>query len=341
MAGRHGIYPKDVIPPRSTYYDSGRFGRMFGKLPPFAADTPNIRHALLDIGKLGGIMDVKDDLTQGPVKLITDLSLSANNSNNPRLSARMTFLGQFLDHDMTFDPTSSLERQADPEQIANFRTPTLALDNLYGTGPGASPHLYDQRAGRGIKFLVEDIGTPGKFDVPRNSQGTAIVGDPRNDENLTVSQLHLVFLKFHNAVVDHVQAELGLTDTGEIFTEAQRIVRWHYQWIILHEFLPLTCGDEIVDDLQPFGLDSRTPLWFYVLREAQDIANGEHLGPVGGRIITEVFLGLLEGGQGVVPGAGPGLEADAADHQCGAAWRGFQGGGSAAVCWGRVKTGEG
>ena len=51
---RHGTYPRDVIPPRSDFFDSGRFGRMFGGLPPFASDTPQIRQALLEIGKLGG-----------------------------------------------------------------------------------------------------------------------------------------------------------------------------------------------------------------------------------------------------------------------------------------------
>src|SRR5919202_474166 len=170
MLRLHGIYPRDVIPPRSTHFASGRFGRMFGHLPPFAADTPMVRDALLEIGQPGGIMDAKDKLDAGPEALITDPSLSTTNPNNPAMTAGMTFLGQFLDHDITFDPTSSLERQVDPEHIANFRTPTLALDNVYGSGPAASPHLYDQQAGKGIKFLVEQTGTPNKFDLPRNSQ---------------------------------------------------------------------------------------------------------------------------------------------------------------------------
>jgi hypothetical protein len=454
---RHGIYPRDVIPPRSDYFDSGRFGRMFGGLPPFASDTPQVRKALIEIGKVGGIMDAKDDLAKGPVLLITDPSLSAKNSNNPNLSAGMTFLGQFLDHDMTSDPTSSLERQVDPEQIANFRTPTFGLDNVYGAGPGGSPHLYDQSAaGKGIEFLLEETGTPGKQDLPRNSQLVALIGDPRDDENLIISQLQVAFLKFHNACIDYVVSQIHLTEPGAIFAEAQRIVRWHYQWMIVHEFLPKTCGQAIVDDvlekgrkfykwrnepfipvefsvaayrfghsqvrpsyranftgnpggtpffamifnaqslplgdpddltggsraprrfidwptffdfgdgavkpnkkidttlstalfhlpgsvvahpdpatnpsslaqrnllrhltfalpsgqrvakamklpilsegdlsmLKPFGMDDHTPLWFYILREAAVTQNGERLGPVGGRIVTEVFTGLLQG----------------------------------------------
>ena len=141
------------------------------------------------------------------------------------MSAGMTFLGQFIDHDMTFDPTSSLERQVDPEHIANFRTPSLGLDNVYGAGPGGSPHLYDR--GDGAKFLLEETGTPGKYDVPRNSRLVALIADPRDDENLIISQLQVAFLKFHNAVVDYVRGELGLSG-GEVFQEARRIVRWHY-----------------------------------------------------------------------------------------------------------------
>jgi hypothetical protein len=128
---RHGIYPQDIIPPRSSYFAAGRFGRMFGKLPPFAADTRQVRAALMEIGQPAGIMDAQDDLSD-PVALIANPALSANNPNNPEMTAGMTFLGQFIDHDITFDPTSHLERQVDPEQVANFWTPTLALDNLHG-----------------------------------------------------------------------------------------------------------------------------------------------------------------------------------------------------------------
>ena len=84
--------------------------------------------------------------------------------------------------------------------------------------------------------------------IPRNSQNIAITGDPRNDENLIVSQLHLAFLKFHNAVVDEVLAS-GVASPSAVFDEAQRLVRWHYQWIILNEFLPATVGQELVDDV--------------------------------------------------------------------------------------------
>lgn len=266
MAGHGHTILGGENPPRSIYYEQGKFGRMFPTLPPFATDNPTIRNALKELGKSGGIMDAQESMDVGANPnlardLIIDPALNVNNPNNPTQTAGMTFLGQFIDHDITFDPTSSLERQADPESIQNFRTPRLELDSLYGSGPGASPHLYDQHSGEGIKFLVEEIpgstavsagGVP-RFDLPRNSQNTALIGDPRNDENLIVSQLHLAMLKFHNAVVDYVKSETGLTDPGEVFLEAQRLVRWHYQWIIVHEFLEKTVGKPLVDDILTHG----------------------------------------------------------------------------------------
>ena len=124
---RHGHYVLGgENPPKSTYYAQGKFGRMFPTLPPFATDTPTIKKALEDLGQKGGIMDANDDMDivanpNLPRDLITNPALSVNNQDNPAQTAGMTFLGQFLDHDITFDPTSSLERQSDPESIQNFR----------------------------------------------------------------------------------------------------------------------------------------------------------------------------------------------------------------------------
>ena len=130
----HGSMQRGENPPKSTYYEQGRFGRMFPSLEPFAADTPTLRAALMTIGKQGGIMDAQDDPGASAKDLIVNPALSVNNPNNPTMTAGMTFLGQFVDHDITLDTTSSLEQQVDPEAIQNFRTPTLALDNIYGLG---------------------------------------------------------------------------------------------------------------------------------------------------------------------------------------------------------------
>jgi heme peroxidase len=167
--------------------------------------------------------------------------------DNPRIPAGFTYLGQFIDHDITFDPTSIQEKQIDPNAVWNFRTPYLELDSLYGGGPRTNPYLYDQKMpGRFI------TGPPFAWptDLPRTWRGAAIIGDPRNDENLIVSQIHLAFLRFHNRLLDQLEPRSNVNGR---FEEARRLVRWHYQWIVLHEFLPLVCGEAVVQDILQNG----------------------------------------------------------------------------------------
>jgi hypothetical protein len=233
----HGVtHIRGNNPPESQFHDRGRFGRLFPGLPVFAPDTQKVREALFELGKLDGLMDAKDT------------SPTPDNPDNETIPAGFTFFGQFVDHDLTFDPTSILERQNDPEAIENFRTPAFELDNVYGSGPRVSRHLYDVKDPAAAKFLIEKLGGPdSNDDMPRNSQNTALIADPRNDENTIVSQLHVAFLKFHNAVVDHLRAK-GVSNS-QVFEQAQRMVRWHYQWIILHDFLPRLVGQEVLNDV--------------------------------------------------------------------------------------------
>jgi hypothetical protein len=124
--------------------------------------------------------------------------------------------------------------------------------------------LYDRTidGGRTSFLLEENPGSAGaslsstpRLDLPRNSQNTALIGDPRNDENLVLSQIHVALLKLHNRVVSDVKSELGSGYTpAEIFSEAQRLVRWHYQWLVIHEFLVKTVGQDLVDDVLRHGL---------------------------------------------------------------------------------------
>lgn len=262
MAGHGNVYRSGDAPPSSKFYDQGKFGRLFPTLPPFSLDTPTLRAALMKIGERNGIMDAKDDLTQHPTALILNATLFTNNPDNPDMTAGMTFLGQFLDHDMTLDITSSLAQQVDPEMIQNFRVPTFGLDSVYGSGPAGSPHIFDQSVDNGLTtLLIEPVAGSElmcrdgslKFDLPRNSQNTPLTGDPRNDENMVLSQMQVAFIKFHNAVVSKVKTDFGLTHATEVFLEAQRLTRWHYQWVILHEFLPKTIGQPLVDDILGHG----------------------------------------------------------------------------------------
>jgi hypothetical protein len=215
LSGHGAAVPRglEVAPERDPPW--GRFGWMF---PGLAACDPS------------------DDAIEALVRRMRRQP-AGGSTDNPCIPAGFTYLGQFIDHDITFDAVSSLEREIDPDALVNFRTPRLDLDSLYGSGPEVRPYLYDWKdfEPHGTKLLV--ARNDGTLDLPRNHQGRALVGDPRNDENAIVAQLHLLFIRFHNAVVDR----LGPA-AKDLFETAQRIVRWHYQWIVVHEFLPKIVG---------------------------------------------------------------------------------------------------
>ena len=167
-------------------------------------------------------------------------AMRESNANGLQLShapVGIVFLGQFIDHDITLDVLTQLGEVADPSRITNFRTPELDLDSVYGNGPEASPLLYDRH--RHGYLATGHAENPD--DLARTAQHVALIGDPRNDENGVIAQMHLLFLRFHNAVLANV--ERGIISGGRLpgendFEFARRLVRWHYQWIVRHEFLP-------------------------------------------------------------------------------------------------------
>jgi hypothetical protein len=187
---------------------------------------------------------------------------SPHNPDNPDMTAGVTFFGQFLDHDLTLDPRSPLTETTDPRRTTNFRTAAFDLDSVYGDGPHESPELYDRSSGD-IKLRIDVL--PGsdtvsrkgavRYDLPRDENNHALIGDGRNDENVILSQFHVAMLRFHNAVVDHVRASAAFAGSSpeHVFLTAQRVVRWHYQWIVLHEYLPLTIGQDRVDEILNSG----------------------------------------------------------------------------------------
>lgn len=232
----------------------GAFGRLFPTLPPFATESDALRAALLDIGKPSGLLDAKDDLSQGPAALITNPALSVNNPDNVTHTAGTHFMGQFMDHDMTFDATSPLGQPTDPTVTRNFRSAQFDLDSIYGLGPIGSPHLYDPKDLAklvvGFGGLFEDL--PRQMDLDGTSNATALIGDPRNDENLIIGGLTAAVLKFHNHAVDYVRTQ-GHSNPAEVFLHARLLTTWHYQWMIVHEFLPLFIGQDVVDDILRHG----------------------------------------------------------------------------------------
>jgi Animal haem peroxidase len=212
-----------------TSVEDSKYGRMFPDLPGLEVDEA----FLLALGRSGSVMDA----ASRPDELDT-------RNDNPRIPAAFAFLGQFIAHDITAD-RSMLRHHARLNELRNFRTPRLDLEYLYAAGPTGDPHLYDLDDLDKFLLGVNDMGK--QDDLSRNRQGRALVGDPRNDVHLIISQLHLAFLKFHNQVVDYLRDQ-GVP-SSDVFSEAQRLVRWHYQWIVVHEFLPLTAGEALVDNL--------------------------------------------------------------------------------------------
>lgn len=220
----HGVEPRGLAnTPRQRSYD-GRFGRMFQHLANWPAHDPNVPADEAELRAIAAAM--RESAGEG--------------TDNSRIPAGYVYLGQFVDHDLTFDPISQLVRRNDPEGLINFRTPRFDLDCIYGSGPNDEPFQYDKDSPSGRSFLVVDRGGP---DLPRNDQGIALIGDPRNDENGIVSQLHVAMLKFHNRRMDDLSTEFS--DPSERFDEAQRSVQWHYQWVVAHDFLRRTIGDEL------------------------------------------------------------------------------------------------
>ncbi|UTI64373.1 heme peroxidase family protein [Paraconexibacter antarcticus] len=184
---------------------------------------------------------------------------TADDEENPGIAAGYTYLGQLIDHDLTFDPVSSLQRTNDPDALVDFRTPRFDLDCVYGRGPSDQPYLY-QPDGRSMLLgepLSGNPGDPHAVDLPRNSGGRALIGDPRNDENRIVAQLQVALLRFHNLMTTRI--------TGP-FEHVAEQVRWHYQWIVLHDFLPTIVGQAAVDALFPHGPHQPPKLSWYTPR---------------------------------------------------------------------------
>ncbi len=249
--GRIDVRDHTVVP--------GNFTRLFPDLPPFfdklepAGATDALRDVMRDIGKPGGLLDANDQLSAGPVALIADATVNGNspptNPDNPTHTAGVTFFGQFMDFDMTFDSRSTLGVPTDPSTMPNARVPYFDLDTVYGLGPSVSAAFYDPNDI--AKLRIESGGI--FEDLPRTADMTAIVPDPRTDQHMMIAGLHCAFILFHNKAVDHARNQLGLIDPAAVFAEARRLTVWHYQWMIVNEFLPLFVGPAIVNDILTNG----------------------------------------------------------------------------------------
>ncbi|WP_138466970.1 heme peroxidase family protein [Poseidonocella sp. HB161398] len=234
----------------------------------------------------------------------------ALDEGHSQIPSVFTFLGQFIDHDVTAntdreagmsvidaDEVEPLPRRTVAAHLGNLRAGALNLDSVYGGGPNMGP--FAQKMQKALRFPADCaklwIGTTaispvGRVPIPADPAAdllrlaraisdpdpafteeelrclppelrdmfvdredgslrlhTAIIGDPRNDENLVVAQLHLGFLRFHNKVVDEAPRHLAdVSDRSKVFTWARKMVRLHYQWIVLHDYLPAICDPGVL-----------------------------------------------------------------------------------------------
>src|SRR5438034_3430476 len=229
MSAKHGAILRGLTNVPHSQLFQGRFGRMFRFLPPAQFGASEAEN-LANLHKLGDAISADFDEPK-----------DGKDEEESGIPALYTYLGQFIDHDITFDPARSLQNQNDPDALIDFRTPAFDLDNVYGRGPDDQPYMYDG----GNLFLLGDPiqgGDPNAKDLPRNNANPrrALIGDPRNDENTIVSQLQGLFLRFHNRIL--------ADNAGFAFDTLQRLVRFHYQFVVLNDFLPRIVHSSVLDD---------------------------------------------------------------------------------------------
>jgi Animal haem peroxidase len=212
----HCLAPERVDAPIG---EGGRYGRLFD-LPALGADES----LLHELGAAGGICD------------------GGEGEADARGEAGWPLFGQYVAHDLTAD-RSPLRTHTDLAALRNMRSPRANLEALYGGGPAGSPYLYSRDDP--AKLLENDR------DLPRNQEGIALIGDPRNDVHVFMSQMQVAFIRAHNLLVDRLRED-GVDD-AELFDEARRALTWHYQWLIVNDFLPALVGSDLVDELVTTG----------------------------------------------------------------------------------------
>lgn len=234
--------------PASQHLRLGNFGMLLPlQNPPIPTWAEDFGIDKLEEAKRRGEAERIAAILGGSGGIMHDAEDASRNSEIP---AAYTFFAQFVDHDITLDAGSELTSEAltrgQVEALPNLRSASLDLDSVYGFGPDVSPHLYDREQPRRLLVgsKVGDVANPN--DVPRSADGTALIGDPRNDENIFLSQMHLLFLRFHNRrIIDLLIRHDNANEPPPRFEDVQRDVRYHYQALVLYDFLRRVCDKNV------------------------------------------------------------------------------------------------
>jgi hypothetical protein len=246
---RHGVKDNITVLGESAQ-PLGTQGFMFGRMFPKADSFPMVLR-LSTCALLGERMTANPEVSRADSKI----------------PAGYTYFGQFVDHDISMDTTkqevegddsaTDTVEPTDDNILSQGRSPSLDLDSLYGTTVGVRADLVS-----GALFHIDNTTplAPGAFqghsekalpyDLPRRGpERKALIGDPRNDENLAVAQTHLMWLKFHNQIASTLTRQNPGTDPMMILSMARDLVTRHYQYIVLHDFLRRMIDAEVYDDI--------------------------------------------------------------------------------------------
>lgn len=266
---------------RADDYTKG-FGRLFPIDSNGEAGLRPQEASIRDLDALGRAM-----VEEGPAD---------DSYGDSEMPAGYTFLGQFIDHDITFDTTTRLEASIRGDhELENARTPELDLDSVYGGGPARTPYFYRLpylRVGRPVEGPDRTL----RYDLPRTKnahyfgptggKAVAIIGDPRNDENIIIAQLHSAFIAFHNRTADilverrfgkereyyckgsdchtyELADNLPDKDKVKIFEEARDHVLHYYHRIIAEDYLPRVIGPLHTAEILKNGRDFFYPRGFH------------------------------------------------------------------------------
>jgi len=246
---RHGSESYFVI-------GEGLLGEAVGGRAPTLARAAEALTAPFRFSRMGP-KGIDRQLTDANRTKVAD-AMVVGGGGSSQIPAGFTYLGQFVDHDLTFDKTSvMLGANVSPADLLQGRSPSLDLDSLYGAGPTdpESARFYEAdglHLKMGKTLAAGGFPAMDDFDLPRGEGTTvkekrsAIVPDPRNDENLAVAQTHLAMIRFHNRVLDTLPSSVP---ASEKFARARRKVTRHYQWMLRTDYLPRICQAGVVNDV--------------------------------------------------------------------------------------------